>query len=84
MERLFRATVSFEYYAVSDDRIAFEGTSAELGRVRFEGRLDQGALATARRNLGDEGVAGIAVGEVAADGDGFATGGVDGFRRLLQ
>jgi len=42
-------------YAVSDDRIMFEGTSAELGRVTFEGRLDQGALANSRRNLGDEG-----------------------------
>ena len=43
-------------YAVSDDRIEFEGASAEMGRVVFEGRLDPGALATARRNLGDEGV----------------------------
>jgi len=53
-------------YAVSDDRIAFEGTSAELGRVRFEGRLDQGALATARRNLGDEGV--VLTGTLTAGG----------------
>ncbi|KQY96379.1 hypothetical protein [Brevundimonas sp. Root1423] len=43
-------------YAVSDDRIEFEGTSPDTGAVRFEGRIDQGALATARRNLGDEGV----------------------------
>ncbi len=43
-------------YTVSDDRIEFEGTSAQLGRVRFDGRLDPGALATSRRNLGDEGV----------------------------
>jgi hypothetical protein len=53
-------------YAVSDDRIAFEGTSAELGRVRFEGRLDQGALATSRRNLGDEGV--VLTGTLTAGG----------------
>jgi len=43
-------------YSVTDDRITFEGRSAELGAVRFEGALDPGALATARRNLGDEGV----------------------------
>lgn len=42
-------------YAVSDSRVEFEGTSPELGAVRFEGRLDQGALAISRRNLGDEG-----------------------------
>ncbi|MBA3048249.1 hypothetical protein [Brevundimonas sp.] len=43
-------------YTVTDNRISFEGRSAELGAVRFEGALDPGALATARRNLGDEGV----------------------------
>jgi hypothetical protein len=43
-------------YAVSDERVQFEGTSPELGRVSFDGRLDPGALATSRRNLGDEGV----------------------------
>jgi hypothetical protein len=42
-------------YTVTDDRIVFEGRSAELGEVRFDGRIDQGALATARRNLGDDG-----------------------------
>lgn len=41
-------------YEVSDVQVRFEGRSAELGLVRFDGRLDQGALATARRNLGDE------------------------------
>lgn len=54
-------------YAVSDDRISFEGTSAELGAVRFEGRLDPGALATARRNLGDEGV--VVTGTLTAAGE---------------
>jgi hypothetical protein len=43
-------------YSVSDTAISFQGRSAELGRVRFDGVLDPGALATARRNLGDEGV----------------------------
>lgn len=43
-------------YSVTDTRISFEGRSPELGAVRFEGVLDPGALATSRRNLGDEGV----------------------------
>ncbi|NJC42504.1 hypothetical protein GGQ87_002799 [Brevundimonas alba] len=43
-------------YAVSDTAVAFSGQSAELGRVTFEGRLDPGALATAKRNLGGDGV----------------------------
>ena len=43
-------------YAVSDTAVAFSGQSPELGRVAFEGRLDAGALATARRNLGGDGV----------------------------
>ena len=43
-------------YTVTDTTVRFEGQSPELGRVRFEGRLDQGALATARRNLGGDGV----------------------------
>ena len=53
-------------YAVSDDRIEFEGTSAQLGQVRFDGRLDPGALATSRRNLGDEGV--VVTGTLTAAG----------------
>ena len=43
-------------YAVDDVQVRFEGQSPELGRVIFDGRMDQGALATSRRNLGDEGV----------------------------
>lgn len=43
-------------YSVSDTYINFQGRSPELGLVRFEGVLDPGALATSRRNLGDEGV----------------------------
>ncbi len=42
-------------YTVNDAQIRFEGQSAELGRVSFDGRLDQGALSASRRNLGDEG-----------------------------
>ena len=43
-------------YDVTEDRLRFEAHSRELGAVSFDGKLDQGALATARRNLGDEGV----------------------------
>jgi len=43
-------------YAADDVQVRFEGQSPELGRVIFDGRMDQGALATSRRNLGDEGV----------------------------
>jgi hypothetical protein len=53
-------------YVVRDDRIEFEGIGGPLGRVLFEGRLDAGALATSRRNLGDEGV--VATGDLTAGG----------------
>lgn len=43
-----------ETYAVSDGRIRMTGQSDSLGPVTFDGRLDKGALATARRNLGDD------------------------------
>jgi hypothetical protein len=43
-------------YTVNDAQIRFEGRSPELGAVIFDGRLDQGSLATSRRNLGNEGV----------------------------
>ncbi|HEY4585925.1 MAG TPA: hypothetical protein VIG84_06015 [Brevundimonas sp.] len=43
-------------YDVTEDRVRFEASSRDLGAVSFEGALDQGALATARRNLGDQGV----------------------------
>jgi hypothetical protein len=42
-------------YSVNDAQVRFEGRSPELGVILFDGRLDQGALSTARRNLGDEG-----------------------------
>ena len=64
--RSIKARVLPTRYAVSDDRIEFEGTSPETGPVRFEGRIDQGALATSRRNLGDEGV--VVTGTLTAAG----------------
>jgi hypothetical protein len=42
-------------YTVTDSLVRFEGRSSELGDVAFDGRLDPEALATARRNLGDQG-----------------------------
>lgn len=41
-------------YEVTDSRVVFEGRADGVGVVRFDGRLDGDALATARRNLGDE------------------------------
>ena len=43
-------------YDVTEDRVRVQALSGGLGAVSFDGKLDQGALATARRNLGDEGV----------------------------
>ena len=40
-------------YSVSDGRIRMTGTSPGHGRITFDGQLDQGALSTARRNLGE-------------------------------
>jgi len=56
-------------YEVSDGRVRFEGTDPRLGNVAFNGTLDQGALATARRNLGDE--APVLTGTVRAGGTAF-------------
>ena len=53
-------------YEVTDSAVRFEGESPELGRVRFEGQLDQGALATARRNLGGDSV--VLMGSLTAAG----------------
>ncbi len=67
--RSITARVLPSAYSVTDNRITFEGRSGELGAVRFEGTLDPGALATARRNLGDEGVVvtgRLTVGDAAA------------------
>jgi len=43
-------------YTVTEDRVRFAGHSPELGAVHLVGVLDPDALATARRNLGEEGV----------------------------
>lgn len=42
------------HYRVTNRRVEFEGRSAGLGVVRFEGDLDPGALAESKRNLGSE------------------------------
>ena len=52
---------------MTDTSVRFEGRSPELGVVSFEGRLDPGALATSRRNLGDEGV--VVTGTLTAGGE---------------
>ena len=61
-----KARVLPSRYVIDDRTVRFEGQSPELGRVTFEGRLDAGALATARRNLGDEGV--VLTGTLSAGG----------------
>ncbi|WP_029415124.1 hypothetical protein [Brevundimonas bacteroides] len=59
-----------ERYEVSDSRVRFSGTSEALGRVTLDARLDGGALALARRNLGtDEDPA--MEGTVTVDGRSF-------------
>lgn len=42
-------------YTVTESTVRFAGRSPELGEIAFDGRLDADALATARRNLGDQG-----------------------------
>jgi hypothetical protein len=44
--------VAADSYSVSDDRVRMTGRSAGGERITFDGRMDVGALATARRNLG--------------------------------
>ncbi|WP_309629452.1 hypothetical protein [Brevundimonas sp.] len=41
-----------ESYSVSDGRIRMTGTSSNGDRINFDGQLNAGTLATARRNLG--------------------------------
>ena len=48
------ARVLPDAYVVTDDRIQMRGSVPGLGPVELSGRIDQGALATARRNLGDQ------------------------------
>ena len=40
-------------YSVSDGQVRMAGRSSRSGAVSFSGRLDKGALAMARRNLGE-------------------------------
>lgn len=56
-------------YAVTDTTVRFAGRSRGLGEVTFDGRLDADALATARRNLGDEGA--VVTGTLTAGGQTF-------------
>lgn len=44
--------VTAESYAVNEDRVRMTGTAPNGERITFDGRIDAGALATARRNLG--------------------------------
>lgn len=53
-------------YDVTDTAVSFEGRSPELGKVSFDGRLDPDALATAKRNLGGDGV--VMTGTLTAGG----------------
>lgn len=46
--------VTPETYVVTDDSLRFGGRAANGDEVTVQARLDQGALATARRNLGDQ------------------------------
>ena len=48
------ARVLPDVYVVTDDRIQMRGSAPGLGPVELSARIDQGALATARRNLGDQ------------------------------
>jgi len=57
-------------YAVTDTGIQFVGTSPEMGAVTFAGRLNPDALATAKRNLGDEGA--VMTGTLTAGGQTLA------------
>ncbi|SPU52407.1 Uncharacterised protein [Brevundimonas vesicularis] len=47
-------TVLPDAYVVTDDRIQMRGSAPGMGPVELSARIDQGALATARRNLGDQ------------------------------
>ncbi len=48
------ARITPEAYVVTDDSVQMRGATPDGGVVEFQARLDQGALATARRNLGDQ------------------------------
>ena len=48
------ATVLPDAYVVTEDRVQMRGSAPGVGPVGLSARIDQGALATARRNLGDQ------------------------------
>lgn len=58
--------VSPDTYAITDDTVQVTGSAPGGGVVRLQGRIDQGALATARRNLGDQ--TPVITGTVSVDG----------------
>ena len=58
--------VNPDAYAITDDTLQMTGSAPGGGVVRLQGRIDQGALATARRNLGDQ--TPVITGTVSLDG----------------
>ena len=48
------ARVLPDAFVVTDDRIQMRGSAPGMGPVELSARIDHGALATARRNLGDQ------------------------------
>ena len=58
--------VNPDAYAITDDTVQMTGSAPGGGIVRLQGRIDQGALATARRNLGDQ--TPVITGTVSVDG----------------
>ena len=58
--------VNPDAYAIADNTVQMTGSAPGGGVVRLQGRIDQGALATARRNLGDQ--TPVITGTVSVDG----------------
>ena len=58
--------VNPDAYAITDDTVQMTGSAPGGGIVRLQGRIDQGALATARHNLGDQ--TPVITGTVSVDG----------------
>lgn len=58
--------VAVEAYAITDGDVQMTAITPDGGDVRLQARIDQGALATARRNLGDQ--TPVIVGTVSVDG----------------
>ena len=70
--------VNPDAYAITDDTVQMTGSAPSGGIVRLQGRIDQGALATARRSLGDQ--TPVITGTVSVDGQrtAFALSGCGG------